>query len=144
MTRYIVLVQQGPYTRTVHGPYKTFKEAEGDARAWQGTVEPIVEKGAPAPDPSPFPEGNQEKRLFTFTHPLPDGTPMELRGVDELVDKITAWWPFIIAHDNFLFQHGKTPIAAATHYKAELLKLQFAQARPRKASGTKPPEGEGS
>lgn len=130
MTRYIVLVQQGPYTRTVHGPYKTFKEAEGDARAWQGTVEPIIEKDAPAPDPSPYPEGDQERRWFNFGLSEKTDTTLSIQGVEGLVRKIEAWYPIIYEHDTYLFQHGRTPFEDAEKYRKhyEEQKLMHANA----------------
>ena len=44
---FVVIVREGEYTCTVAGPYRTFKRAEGDAKAWQKrgreiTVEPIT------------------------------------------------------------------------------------------------------
>ena len=38
---YVVIVERGPMTRDVYGPYRSFKRADGDAKAWGGTVEPI-------------------------------------------------------------------------------------------------------
>jgi hypothetical protein len=38
---FVVVVQRTENTRDVYGPYRSFKAAEGDARAWGGTVEPI-------------------------------------------------------------------------------------------------------
>ncbi|WP_172751400.1 hypothetical protein [Diaphorobacter sp. LR2014-1] len=38
---YVVIVKRTPLQRDVYGPYRTFKRAEGDAKAWGGTVEPV-------------------------------------------------------------------------------------------------------
>ncbi|WP_157497386.1 hypothetical protein [Diaphorobacter sp. J5-51] len=39
---YVVIVQRTPMQRDVYGPYRSFKAAEGDAKAWGGTVEPVM------------------------------------------------------------------------------------------------------
>lgn len=39
---YIVIVQRTLLQRDVYGPYRSFKAAEGDAKAWGGTVEPVM------------------------------------------------------------------------------------------------------
>ena len=39
---YVVIVQRTPLQRDVYGPYRSFKTAEGDAKAWGGTVEPVM------------------------------------------------------------------------------------------------------
>jgi hypothetical protein len=45
---FVVVVEKGPYTKEMYGPYRSFKRAEGDARAWGGSVEPLKkpEQGA--------------------------------------------------------------------------------------------------
>ena len=39
---YIVIGQRTPLQRDVYGPYRSFKAADGDAKAWGGTVEPVM------------------------------------------------------------------------------------------------------
>lgn len=39
--QYVVIIQRTTLQRDVYGPYKAFKAAEGDAKAWGGTVEPL-------------------------------------------------------------------------------------------------------
>lgn len=44
---YVVIVQRTPMQREVHGPYRSFRRAEGDAKAWEAngvicTVEPLI------------------------------------------------------------------------------------------------------
>lgn len=36
MMRFVVLLEKGKYSREIVGPYRTFKQAEGDAKAWDG------------------------------------------------------------------------------------------------------------
>lgn len=43
---YIVIVQRTPLQRDVYGPYRSFKAADGDAKAWGGTVEPVMKPAA--------------------------------------------------------------------------------------------------
>lgn len=43
---YIVIVQRTPLQREVYGPYRSFKVAEGDAKAWGGAVEPVMKPSA--------------------------------------------------------------------------------------------------
>lgn len=43
---YIVIVQRTPLQREVYGPYRSFKVAEGDAKAWGGAVEPVMKPAA--------------------------------------------------------------------------------------------------
>lgn len=38
---YVVLVQKSEFSVAAHGPYRSFKRAEGDAKAWGGSVEPL-------------------------------------------------------------------------------------------------------
>lgn len=38
---YVVIVKTGEVSIAVYGPYRSFKRAEGDAKAWDGTVEPM-------------------------------------------------------------------------------------------------------
>lgn len=44
---FVVIVQRTELQRDVYGPYRGFKRAEGDAKAWGGTVEPIQSRAAP-------------------------------------------------------------------------------------------------
>ena len=43
---YVVIVQRTPLQRDVYGPYRSFKAADGDAKAWGGTVEPVMKPAA--------------------------------------------------------------------------------------------------
>lgn len=38
---FVVVVRTSELTLAVHGPYRSFKRAEGDAKAWGGSVEPM-------------------------------------------------------------------------------------------------------
>jgi len=40
-TTYVVVVKSGEVSIAVYGPYRSFRRAEGDAKAWDGTVEPV-------------------------------------------------------------------------------------------------------
>lgn len=42
---WVVLVKTGPLTYTAYGPYTKFKAAEGDAKTWGGSVEPMLPPG---------------------------------------------------------------------------------------------------
>ena len=43
---YVVIVKTGEVSIAVYGPYRSFKRAEGDAKAWDGTVEPMNKPSA--------------------------------------------------------------------------------------------------
>lgn len=38
---FVVVVRTSELTLAVYGPYRSFKRAEGDAKAWEGSVEPM-------------------------------------------------------------------------------------------------------
>jgi len=42
---YVVLVQKSEFSVAVYGPYRSFKRADGDAKAWGGSVEPLKKPG---------------------------------------------------------------------------------------------------
>lgn len=48
--RFVVIVDDKEWLmRRVFGPYRSFKTASGDAKAWNGTVEPLESTNAPEP-----------------------------------------------------------------------------------------------
>jgi hypothetical protein len=42
---FIVLVKTSDITFKVYGPYRSFKRADGDAKAFEGSVEPVLKPG---------------------------------------------------------------------------------------------------
>jgi hypothetical protein len=43
---FVVIVKTSEFTQDVYGPYRSFRAAEGDAKAWDGTVEPLAKRGS--------------------------------------------------------------------------------------------------
>lgn len=39
--QFVIIVERNEWTRDVYGPYRSFRRAQGDARAWGGFVEPV-------------------------------------------------------------------------------------------------------
>ncbi len=41
-TTFVVMVRRSELSQDVIGPYRSFRAAEGDAKAWGGTVHPVI------------------------------------------------------------------------------------------------------